>query len=122
MIELIVEDFEYLRYFHGKERFWEKDHHHLFGSRGTRKQTENSNSQIRKQEDYPEKYKNLIPKIEADNSRNIEFINILSKLKAHEMKQTNQQDTEIKKSSWYYLSKLKQKFQQRFPQKWKYNQ
>jgi len=60
-------------YFVNKERFWEKQHHHLFGSMGTRKQVEASNSNIRKHEDYPLEYKNIIPEIAAKISKDSVF-------------------------------------------------
>ena len=37
-----------MEYFEGKERFWEADHEHLFGSLGTRRQVEEGVSRIRK--------------------------------------------------------------------------
>jgi hypothetical protein len=109
-------------YFEGKERFWEKAHHHLFGSRGTRKQVEKSKSIIREKEDYPQEFKNIIPKIEADNRHDKEFLSIFEKLEAHELWNNNLSTAAIRKPYWYYLAKLKQKFKQRFPVEWKYNQ
>ena len=110
-------------YFAGRECFWEKEHHHLFGSRGTRKQVEVSNSQIRKQEEYPQEFKNIIPQIKASIARDLTFQNILSKLKSHEMKKPDDlADNTIHKQLWYYLLKAKQKFHQRFSEQWKYNQ
>ena len=111
-----------ISYFPGKERFWEKGHHHLFGSLGTRKQVENSNSQIRKKEDYPEGFKNIIPKIEADIARDTAFQSILKKLKAHELQKPDEFSVAtIHKPLWYYLSKAKQKVRRWFPEKWKYD-
>lgn len=110
-------------YFAGKERFWEKEHHHLFGSRGTRKQVEISKSEIRKKEDYPQEFKNIIPQFETGIAKDQTFQNILSKLKAHEMQNTKGQSKNlIHKPHWYYLMKAKQKVRARFPEKWGYNQ
>jgi hypothetical protein len=112
-----------ISYFAGKEHFWEKEHHHLFGSRGTRKQVEALNSQIRKQEDYPQEFKNIISQIEADISKDHDFQNILSQLKSHEMQKTHGLAiNSIHKPFWYYLAKAKQKVRRRFPEKWKYDQ
>lgn len=111
-------------YNEGKEKFWQKQHHHLFGSRGTRKQVGTTTTEIRKKERYPQKFVELIPTIETDNLKNKDFQNILSKLKAHEMQEANisSSGNDIYKPYWYYLAKLKQKIRQGFPQKWKHNQ
>lgn len=109
-------------YFAGKERFWEKEHHHLFGSRGTRAQVENSKSKIRNKDEYPQEFKEIIPKIETNIKNNKIFQNILHNLREHEMQRTNLSNNSIYKPYWYYLMKLKQKVRQRFPEKWMYNQ
>ena len=111
-------------YFEGKEKFWKKKHHQLFGSRGTRKQVEKGNSTIKNKEIFSQEYQKLIPKIEQDNKNNKDFKHVIGKLKAHEMKIDVNQNTiqNILKPYWYYLSKLKQKFQQKFSEKWKYDQ
>jgi len=107
-----------ISYFEGKERFWKKGHHHLFGSRGTRKQVESANSAIRDKEDYPLEFQNIIPDIEADNLRDKEFQGILSKLEIHEMRKPDTSSNDhIYKPYWYYLAKLKQKIRKRFPEK-----
>lgn len=110
-------------YFEGKERFWEKEHHHLFGSRGTRNQIGNPNAKIKKSERYPVEFETIIPKIDSDNFKNETFQTILLKLKSNEMKKMNCNLTEgaICKPYWYYLSKLKQGYRRRFPQKWKHD-
>jgi len=111
-------------YFEGKENFWEKQHHHLFGSMGIRKQVEKENSTIIAKESFPQEYEKLIPKIENDNNKNKDFQHVITKLKAHEMKTVGYTNfsKKIKKPYWYYLSKLKQKFRQKFPEKWECEQ
>lgn len=110
-------------YFPGRERFWEKEHHQLFGSMGTRRQVENSNSQIKKQENYPQEFKNIVPKIKADIAKDQEFRNVLSKLQDHEMGATEYlSNNTLYKPHWYYWMKAKQKVRQRFPKRVEYNQ
>jgi hypothetical protein len=110
-------------YFPGKERFWEKQHHHLFGSMGTRKQVEASNSNIRKHTDYPREYKNIIPEIEVKIAKDSVFQNILAELHNHEMqKPAIVLSAAIRKPTWYYVIKLKQKVREWIPEKWKYAQ
>ncbi|MCF8095360.1 MAG: sulfotransferase [Desulfobacteraceae bacterium] len=108
-------------YFEGKERFWNKEHHQVFGSMGTRKQVEKAQSQIRKQEEFPPEYKKLIPAIRSDDEKDKILQDILCELKSNDLKLTNRTKS-IQKPYWYYLSKLKQKYRQRFPQEWKYDQ
>ena len=43
-------------YFEGKERFWEKQHHHLFGSEGIRLQIIAGDSRIEIKKVYPEEF------------------------------------------------------------------
>ena len=110
-------------YFEGKERFWEKEHHHLFGSRSARRQVETKNSAIWNKEDYPLEFQNIIPEIETDNMHDKEFQYVLSKLSVHEMMASvNSSNNHICKPYWYYLAKYKQKIKKRFPEKWEYDQ
>jgi hypothetical protein len=110
-------------YFPQKEYFWTKKHHQLFGSIGTRKQVEASNSKIRKKEDYPKDFENIIPKIKMDVTKDIAFQDLLLNLKIHELKsQDFISNNKIHKPVWYYIMKIKQNIRQRFPEKWKYIQ
>jgi hypothetical protein len=43
-------------YFPGKERFWEKEHHHLFGSLGIRRQVEAGDSFIQATKSFPPEF------------------------------------------------------------------
>lgn len=43
-------------YFEGKERFWEKQHHHLFGSEGVRLQMKAGDSRIELKKIYPDEF------------------------------------------------------------------
>jgi hypothetical protein len=52
-------------YFEGKERFWEGDHDHLFGSLGTRKQVEEGVSHIRRSQTYEEAFAERRAEVEA---------------------------------------------------------
>lgn len=110
-------------YFDGKELFWKKEHHHLFGSIGTRKQIEKTTSQIRSSEEYPNEFKASIPKIIKKIENDLEFQAIFKKLEDHELKKIEHlPENIICKPYWYYLSRAKQKLRQQFPKKWDYNQ
>ncbi len=43
-------------YFNGKEKFWEKVHHHLFGGVGTRRQVDTGHSTINQSKIYPDTF------------------------------------------------------------------
>lgn len=110
-------------YFPGKERFWEKDHHHLFGSIGTRKQVAASASKVRKHEDYPADFKQIIPNIKVDIENDVTFQTILSKLQANELNNhSSLQETTVSRPHWYYIVKAKQRLRKKFPKKWPYSQ
>jgi len=108
-----------ISYFEGKQRFWEKEHHYLFGSMGLRKDIERKNLKIRDKEDYPSEFQSIIPQIEADNLRDKKFQAVLSKLKDHEMQEYEKtSDGKIYHRYWYYAAKLKKMVRRRFPEKW----
>lgn len=111
-------------YFEGKINFWDKQHHHIFGSMGTRKQTEEKASIIQSSEDYPIDYQNIIPQIKEEIRNDILFYNILEKLKFYDLNHHNEiaPSEKIKKPYWYYYLKNKQKIKKHFPEKWKYDQ
>jgi hypothetical protein len=110
-------------YFEGKERFWEKEHHHIFGSRGTRKQVEKADSKIRKQEDYPKNFKEIISGIQLSIEKDKVFQHILSMLSIYEMSEFNSfSEKNTRKQLWYYLSKIMQNYYYYFPEKWIYEQ
>ncbi len=67
-------------YFEGKERFWEKEHHHLFGSHHTRVQVQEGSSSIRPREDYDPGFREKAQMIDEANRKDEEIQNILSSL------------------------------------------
>ena len=106
-------------YFKEKVNFWEKEHHQLFGSKGTRTQVQQGGSGIRANEDFPEEYIKIIGKIKKDNQSNKEFQYILNKLSSLKDRENLNDEISIKirKPSWYYLLKLKQRIRKQLPEK-----
>jgi hypothetical protein len=106
-------------YFKGKEKFWEKDHHQVYGSLGTRKQAEKKSSKIRAKENFHPDFKNIAPQIEKDNRQDLELKEIMKKLKHYEMNDNYNKlfIKSFKKPYWYHLFKLKGKVRQRFLKK-----
>lgn len=48
----------------GRERFWEKEHHHLFGSLGVRKQVEDGASSVKAHAPFPSEFEAQRPALE----------------------------------------------------------
>lgn len=105
-----------MSYFSDKRKFWEKQHHHLFGSHGVRQQAINQNSNIYK-EQIPEEFKKLIPKINREFRRNQKVNNILKRLAQRDVKlpQSFSPNVKIKKDYYYYYRKIERILRQRFP-------
>jgi len=111
------------KYFKGKENFWEKQHHHAFGSMGARKQIEGGNSKIRKKEEFPREYIDMVPLIEEKLEKNKDFVFIRGSLIKFDLRNgysCNQK--RIKKPLWYFARNLKALYARRFPTKWKHKQ
>ncbi len=111
------------KYFTKKKNFWEKVHHHAFGSMGTRKQIESGDSSIRENEIFPEEYQKLIPEIEKELQENKSFVRIHEQLLSNDIKYGYKSNNKsINKPFWYYLHNLKAFYRKNFPSKWKYKQ
>ena len=115
-----------MKYFLGKERFWEKQHHYLFGSGGIRKQLENDEpKEIKLTEEFPQDFKKQLNYLHTmiENDREIE--KIVQKLKRAEVSSVNRIEYEKKKNQiikvypmWYYFKKLKRIYKRHFPEPW----
>ena len=69
-------------YFEGKERFWENQHHFLFGSGTTSKQTSEGHSEIRAKDNFPPEFEAHIQDFEhrvAQDTRLQQILNELNK-------------------------------------------
>ena len=99
-----------------RANFWEKNHHHLFGSGGTRNQTRNRNSEIRKKDEFSNEFKEMIPDIERKIALDKELMSIKKKLKEIDIKTRKKElKHNIKKPYWYYYLKFKNKLFSKFP-------
>jgi hypothetical protein len=111
-------------YFEGKERFWEKEHHHLFGSLGVRRQVEAGNSIIKSKDKYPpdfEIYVDFLQKRIAADSRVQHIVEFLRQadvsLISSEGSYTQQFLPHKPYPPWYYIQRAKQLFRKHFPKK-----
>jgi hypothetical protein len=67
-------------YFEGKERFWEGEHHYVFGSQGAYKQTAVGDSKIEKSEKYPPEFQAHIEELSRYISEDSKLRSILQAL------------------------------------------
>ena len=99
-------------FFKDKQKFWNKKHHHLFGSFGTRKQLFQANSSIYK-ENYSEEFLAIKPEIEEKIHANKKISAIVNQLYSTDIKNFEKYPFPFKKLSikksynFYYKSKLK---------------
>ena len=110
-----------MTYFEGKENFWKKQHHHIFGSVATRKQMEGRDSVIRPAEKLSESFLSEYRSkgIESDS----EVRNIVDILRRHEVSMKgNAIENEgnvarrMVQPMWYYRKKIKRIYKRKFPE------
>ena len=106
--------------FHEKRKeFWNKEHHHLYGSAGTRKQVNTGESHIRTRDEFPAEFQSIYPKIQQLIQEDKILRNVEIKLKEIDFKKQSKDqscsDLHIVKPKWYYISKLKNKWKSKFP-------
>ena len=113
-----------MNYFQGKERFWEKNHCHLFGNIGVRNQINEGKNLIEKQEDLPEEFL-YIAKKELDKFYSDKHLmSIHRELLSHEISCVDSYDKNdfvdrnCRLPYWYYRDYLISLYRRRFPQKW----
>lgn len=116
-----------LEWFDGKERFWEGNHHHLFGSKGTRNQSDAGDSQIRRKELFPSEFKEEISKIQKSLEAFSGLQDVLYELKARDIETLGFDGLSPYRRprvmpSWYYERAVKRMFRRQFPQKWHLDQ
>lgn len=114
-----------IEYFEGKERFWEKQHHHLYGSLGIRKQLADTyRAEIKPVENLPEDFNKHINLIEQKIKNNFNIQSILNKLENSEIS-NNKLDYNnfvLKSNSqrpivypiWYYTNRFKRFYRKSF--------
>lgn len=99
-------------YYPGKERFWENQSHHIFGSAGTRSQMERGDSQIQSQRDWPTEFWEALRKRGIDLESDAEVRAVLQRLEDREASRLSTADMpgpgSIPTSSptWYHTEQL----------------
>jgi hypothetical protein len=102
-------------YFEDKYKFWNKKHHHLFGSFGTRKQLFNENAKIY-QENYSQDFLEIKKNVEEEIKKNKELNLLITDIYKNDIKKINKYP-EIKNFSLirkdkndYYKSRFRRYF------------
>ncbi|MFT4591779.1 MAG: hypothetical protein ACI80M_001099 [Gammaproteobacteria bacterium] len=106
----------------GQEEFWQKQHHHLFGSAGTFKQVNTGDSKIRSKEDFPADFLAAWGKTAAAQGHDERLNDVISALGAADIVLGTPANPNAKlrysgpaKPFWYYHHALKYMYQKRFP-------
>jgi hypothetical protein len=110
-------------YFEGKERFWEKKHHHLFGSLGVRRQLQIGNGIIKAIKTFPPEFQAGVDSLQRQFAADIEVQHILRVLKQADVSSiatysSPNQGFQLNNPLplWYYLKRARQRFRRFFPQ------
>jgi hypothetical protein len=107
-------------YFEGKEQFWLKDHHFLFGSEGVRRQIAKKESFIYQSQTWPSEFERKLPLLEKRISEMPELTDVLSILHKYDVEKiqvfNDQRPIQIKKPKWYYYYKIRRIYKYYFPE------
>jgi len=100
------------------KKFWEKEHHHFFGSLGTLKQVIAGDSRIKSKPDFPDEFTEAFAAESVWFSQNERLQNILSQLKKNDIRnRPNLSPQPIKRPRqlWYYVHKVKDQYRKISP-------
>lgn len=107
-------------YYEGKELFWKKKHHYLFGSDSVRQQINKDNPYIYVEEPWPQNFVKIVRKLEKEINDNLELQQVMKILSTFDIKNVNNYDdlnsTALKTPFWYHYQKPIRIFQRIFPQ------
>jgi len=109
-----------LEWHEGQEEFWNKQHHHVFGSAGTGSQVNQGKSSIRAKEEFPEEFLQAWEALHTE--KDTQLSRVIAALREADIisgKEANvgspPRYTGVVKPFWYYHHALKYAYQKRFP-------
>jgi hypothetical protein len=109
-------------YVAGRERFWERDHHHLFGNYGVRRQVQTGRSVFEPRRGYPEEFAVNETRLREAIETDVEVQALLAILRAAEVKNAAPSSATLQRfdlarpyAAWYYRQRLKRLWFGRFP-------
>ncbi len=111
-----------LEYEEGREQFWNKKHHHFFGSAGTASQVEQGASKIQRESGFPSEFMTEFDRIAQKSGPDRQLEEIINRLKACETTSIVDLDMTKQVSSflrplWYYRHTLKAIIRRYFPER-----
>ncbi|MHA1381643.1 MAG: hypothetical protein ACTSRG_25015 [Candidatus Helarchaeota archaeon] len=112
-----------MSYFEGKERFWEKQHHHLFGSYGIYKQVLNGKSKIKEFDEFPPEFMKHIDELSQQIAYDRKVKAIIDVLKINDISSspfTQEEQFYLSKKPypyWYYIFRIRNLFRRYFHDK-----
>jgi hypothetical protein len=113
-----------LEYFEGKEEFWKKQYHHLYGSAGTRQQLQREEGAIRAEKVMPQKFMQEYEIIEGKIKEDKDIQNLIAKLMENDViKESGNKSSFIehinfrRTPSWYYMRRFIFLLRRVFPDK-----
>lgn len=103
-------------YFSGKERFWEKQHHHYFGSGGVRRLLQSDNPVLWREESFSPEFEAIIPSIETRVQNDSEVQGVSKILRendvlTHDLKAEDCAGN-VRRPFWYYKTRLREMMEQ----------
>jgi hypothetical protein len=107
-------------YFHGKERFWEKQHHQLFGSPSVRRAVQQRTGTLRRAEDIPETFwqQGAAYASGIERDRNLQEIVAWLRASANEVNGIGPAERAWLRPGWYYRRRLVLLYRRWFPMQW----
>ena len=106
----------------GKERFWEKSHHHAFGNLGVQRQVQSGRSVFQRDRTYPADFAQHIDELRGRIASDLELQWLLQHLADAEVKnhpeaagRGQQFDRPRPYPTWYYRQRLRRLWYGRFP-------
>ncbi len=109
-------------YVAGQEEFWNKTHHHLFGSAGTGSQVSSGQSTIRAKEEFPQEFLDVWAGTDAAQNKDVRLNTVINALRNADIRSGSPANvagstryTGVVKPFWYYHHALKYMYQKRFP-------
>lgn len=87
-------------YFEGKDRFWEKEHHFLYGSYGVKKQILNKTSMIIREESKPEEFNQVMTEVQDYISKDENLSLIINSLSKYDVLNESIADSHSEKIYW----------------------
>lgn len=104
-----------MEYFEGKDRFWEKEHHVLFGTGGIRKQLQGGHSRIYRPEPLPEQFHEDLGQMKRPIDEDEELNLLVDRLREKEVsrlvsgsaRSAPTYHSSLRMPFWYHHSKLR---------------